>query len=522
MVKQLAYRLRFDWRQLAGYALLSIGSLGGMMLMLFSTARYGVGLSSDSITYLSVAQNLLAGRGWVEFNGQPLLEFPPFYSIVLALISLSWFDLATVAHYLNSVCFGIVILLATHWLMTHTRSLVLTGIGAGATLLSLPLIEVSAYAWSEPLFIVLTLLCLFQLEQYVVAEKPLALYLAGVCAALAYLTRYAGVTLIMSGVAVILWSHRIALAKRVKRAAIFCCLSLLPITIWFARNYLLSATLTGERASSRVPLIQSMRLAVKIVTTWLLPASLPLILRIALAGSLFILLIGALVLALRSHRGSLITASLRSSSPLGLFVGVYTAFLLLSVTVTALSPIDNRYLSPIYVPLVLISLFAMSRLRLIAPQIFGQPWQQAIVLLGLLLWLIYPAHTISGVIQWYRAEGAGGFHTSQWMNSELIAYLRAHEIRGPVYTNESSAVYSLTGQVFRESPRKYQYESSTPTDDMEMFQNAIESYGSADLVWFQGDWWRVYLYDIPDFVGLYHVEPLITTADGTIYRVTLK
>jgi hypothetical protein len=522
VVEQRLYSLRFDWRRHADFALPASAGLVGMMLILLSTARYGIGLSSDSITYLSVAQNLLTGRGLIEFNGEPLLVFPPFYPLVLALLNQQWFDLATVARYANSLCFGTIVLLATHWLMTHTHSLALVGLGAGATLLSLPLIEVSVYAWSEPLFIVLTLLCLFLLEQYLATEKRFALYVGGLCAGMAYLTRYAGVTLILTGLAVVLWSHRLALAMQIRRAASFCFLALLPISFWFARNMLLSSTFTGERVSSRVPFTHSVHLAANIITKWLLPASLPLALRIGLVGILLTLLLGAVVITLYSHNRGLVSTNFRQITPMGLFVGIYTAFLLLSVTLTALSPVDNRYLSPIYVPLVLISIFGISKLHLIAPQASRQLLLRRIILLGLALWLIYPAHNVIGAVQWYRAAGAGGFRTNEWMNSELIGYLRAHQMQGAVYTNESAAVYGLTGQVFRESPRKYHYESSISTDDLARFQNVLQTGSYAYLVWFKGDWWRSYLYDTPDLAELYHLDPLVTTADGTIYRVTLK
>ena len=46
--------------------------------------RHGPGLSPDSVTYLSAARNLAAGRGYVDLTGQANTTFAPGYPAVLA------------------------------------------------------------------------------------------------------------------------------------------------------------------------------------------------------------------------------------------------------------------------------------------------------------------------------------------------------------------------------------------------------------------------------------------------------
>ena len=43
------------------------------ILVLLVTAPYGPGASPDSVTYLSVAANLVEGEGWVRFDGLPYI-----------------------------------------------------------------------------------------------------------------------------------------------------------------------------------------------------------------------------------------------------------------------------------------------------------------------------------------------------------------------------------------------------------------------------------------------------------------
>ena len=59
----------------------------GCALVLVATSRYGIGLSADSVTYLAAAQNIVDGRGYVNFDGAPVLAFPPLFSTLIAVLS---------------------------------------------------------------------------------------------------------------------------------------------------------------------------------------------------------------------------------------------------------------------------------------------------------------------------------------------------------------------------------------------------------------------------------------------------
>jgi len=54
--------------------------------------RYGPGLPPDSASYISSARNLLLGKGYFIFNGQPMTVAPPLFSTILAIIGLAGVD----------------------------------------------------------------------------------------------------------------------------------------------------------------------------------------------------------------------------------------------------------------------------------------------------------------------------------------------------------------------------------------------------------------------------------------------
>src|SRR5262245_21880567 len=92
---------------------LSCLSLIGMILCSIVTFRYGAGVASDSTKYLSVAPNLLEGRGLFDHRDSPLLSWPPLYPMILAGLSwLTGWDVFNTGWYLNVFLIGVNIFLS--------------------------------------------------------------------------------------------------------------------------------------------------------------------------------------------------------------------------------------------------------------------------------------------------------------------------------------------------------------------------------------------------------------------------
>ena len=88
------------------YSILAAISLVGVFLLGFATYPYRVGVSPDSVNYLSAAKNLVQGNGLVtnvirwnnRYESIPFIFWPPLYPVVIAgvhqlglgLIDASW------------------------------------------------------------------------------------------------------------------------------------------------------------------------------------------------------------------------------------------------------------------------------------------------------------------------------------------------------------------------------------------------------------------------------------------------
>ena len=476
-------------------------------------------MSSDSATYLAGARNILEGRGYANFDGAPILAFPPLFSIAIAMLSGGLFDLADAARVLNALCFGSVVFLSAHWLFRHLHSRFLAIAGTTTVLFSAALIGISVYAWSEPLFLVLTLLMLLQFEKAVPAQSRVDWVWAGIFAALAILTRYAGISVVLTGALVLALQRADRGASLIRRLFLFLSITMLPIGLWFYRNYNLSSTITGYRVESARTVIQTGYDLINVLSLWFLPEWVPFPYRGYFTVFLVILFGSIVFIVCRAHCSFM---GIRAIIPFLVFTLLYTLLMLYTTSTTALSPIDDRYMSPLFVPLILSLFYLLDRGMHIYMEESLNPFPRAVLATTILIWLMHPTVMTYRLVNISLEEGAGGFHTAYWAESELISYLKSNELPGAIYTNEPSAVYALTGQVYLPSPEKVGYESDVPTEDLQRFQADLQSRGELYIVWFHTDWWKGYLYDIDELQGGCDIERIVTRKDGDVYRMRLS
>ena len=143
-------------------------ALVGMCLVIVATSRYGAGVSSDAARNLSTADSLMAGRGFVDMVGAPLVLWPPLYPLLLAglglLTGLGTFE---VAWYLNVLLYGLNIWLAGWWFYAVFRDRPFYAIaGMLVFVLSRSMLRIHANVASEPLFETLILVFFLAAARY--------------------------------------------------------------------------------------------------------------------------------------------------------------------------------------------------------------------------------------------------------------------------------------------------------------------------------------------------------------------
>lgn len=505
--------------------LLVVLSVIGTISILIFTKHYGAGLSPDSVSYISTARNIATGIDIVTYDGAPLLFHPPLYPLLLATVDYIFgVDPLSSANIVNAVLFGFIVYLAGTLFLEHLKSSTLLALfGAVSVLVANPLIQVSLMAWSEPLFICFMLFYLIYSERYLKKGDTSSLLLLSMSVSLMCLTRYIGVIFILIGVVSILFFRRDSLRLKIGHLLLFMSVATLPIGMWTIRNYLLSGTLFGPRASSIFTLFQNLSFAFDTLLSWYIPR------RISVHRSILMLLSGTIgFLAGLNIRGdwSKLKTLLSEIGPLLLVIIVYVGFLVVSSTTTAYDQIDNRLLSPIFVPTTLLLLSLAFRML----QSLTQQWSLLkrvnillpVAIIGIYL-LIFP--TKATILSITNAMSQGqGYSSESWRNSQTVQYLLRHHTiasKWVIYTNGPDVLYILANLTAKWSPRRARYNFPEIVNDISSLNGYWPQENNSYIIWFDKiD--RTYLFTVDELRTVANIQQIIRLKDGAIYSVERK
>ncbi len=512
----------FEWIARFGrdpFALLSVVLAGlGTAHILVRTATYGLVVKTDSVQFLSTAMNFLAGEGWRNFTGEPLVGWPPLFPLLLAAFGWVGLDPLEAGRWVNATAFGLTILAAGSWLRSNLRARWLA-LAATATLAaSLPLSRWASHLRTDFLFALLTLLALVQLAAFLRRRTDAPLGWAAVCTALAALTRYPGVVLI--GVGILLLGP----LARPKKTLAFGAISSLPLLAVLGHNWAVAETLTGRSAKgSGQSLSAGLSQTVAVFRGWVVPPNAPegVAYLLGLAVAAVVLAGGTVILRmLRMHRDDEEAAPayfrLRPALPFAVFAVGYLGSMVAVVPFTVRQAIDSRYLLPVYVPLLLVAALLLDRLLSIeaAGRMAGAKWGLAsLVLLGGLAHTGFSIHS-NLTRQVWRAE-AWVYNVSHWESSEPLNYIRTHLREGRIYSNHAPLAWFWDRTA---PPGKHQYLPHKIHQVVPRIMGKTDSDG-AHIVWFQDRklWYRYDAFDIHCLPG---VEPVAELSNGVVFRVT--
>jgi 4-amino-4-deoxy-L-arabinose transferase-like glycosyltransferase len=502
--------------------LLLICSLSGMALVILSGSKYGPAISTDSVAYMYSAKSLLEGRGYVYFGYEtPFIQWPPLYPTLLAIIISTGVEAWTGALYINAAIFGGIIFLLGLWLLRDTKNFIIALIGSLVVLFSIPVFHVSKYVWSEPLFILLTLLFFIHISEYIKKDKILHFYLAAVFSSLAFLTRYTGAIVLISGCVVVLIKKN-SWAKKIKETVLYGLISGSPLLLWIIRNYRVSSTLMGARTPSHYTLKQNINFAWATIISWFIPnlklekflsyGIIPalIIAMLILGVSLFI--VPVLADGIKKSR-TLPGNMLPLAAPL-VFVLLYIPYLVLSATSVAFDTIDDRLMSPVYVPLIFI-LFYIFAYLIDINDIKNKKNTYIFSLVGIILiLLIYPTIKVTYNIKQSIDQGAGVFSTDKWHNSDLINCIRENPPEGTIYSNNPDAIYAISGIPAMYTPKK----DSLPEYGFEKFKGSLAAGTKSYIVWFNDNNPST-IYNVNELGLHFKMELVAELNDGKIYAI---
>jgi hypothetical protein len=543
-----------DWVALGALAVC------GAALLLYATQIYGIGVSVDSIYYISAAQNIMLGKGAVSAWGVPLVGLAPLYSVFLGAVGyVVRLDPLLLARYLNALLFGLTVYVGgriAFQFLKHSGWALLATI---AILFSRALLYADIFALSEPLFIFLIVLAIFFIKQYLDAQQSsraegssistipdrdaLSLSLtirndwrwiwqqfwntrntgwliaAAVAIGLACLTRYIGIIFVAWGLMLILFLNSAPRNTKIIHSVLFLGITLLPLGLWLVRNYFVSNTFVGGRYTSIFTLEQNVGFTFDTILFWFLPQA------ILTRGWVLLLVglgIGAIVPFAIAKDSTRWKQFLRDMTPLLLFLVLYLGLLLYSATATAIDKIGNRFLAPVFVPLIIVLIGLVQT----CAASYAQRFPRAVWVAGALVLALLLSHPIRDTVFYaMRIHNDGEQYGSRvWQTSPTTAYLRSQPLPSDcrIETNTPEGIYILANILARHGPIKGRYNSPELVNaSVEQLRGKwIEPGDRVCLIWFNSFAERSFTTD--ELKAIANFETLGAFADGAVYMVTPK
>lgn len=539
------------------WLLTSIAGLGAL-LALTRTLTFGVGLTWDSVNYIAVARGLAAGDGFMQFHTEDAYtQWPPLYPLLLATFARVGLDPHLAAAPLNALLFGLTIWVIGRWWRARLESSFLTVWGCLAVMLALPLAQLAAYAMTTVPFILWTSLALSHADRFLQDRRRGALGWAAFFTALACVTRYLGVALLVSVALLLLLQHRAALWIRIRHSAVFVLVAVLPLSAWLLRNYRITGLITGSRDfdpslvfNSRivnpddysvVSVMESLfsviyRWAFSNVYWWALPETAwlsPMIpLRLEPNASVWIgsgvgLILGAAAVTvayvcLRRPPQPETWQSRTAFCLNGAFAFMYIGVLVAAITQQLTwHGFQSRFAAPLYIPLLYLFVCLLDRggFHVREAAYAGRIQARAALTVRSLgisflsLWVIgLAASNVQEILRFNRI-GMGTFSTWYWFQSETLAYARQNPATGTLYSNTASHVYIYAGA----SAKDYE---DMPYDAVQ-WQIELQSARDGDMVyWFyELDTQHFFEYDATALLAMPELEPVARLSDGLVLRV---
>ena len=334
-----------------------------MILVIIST-RSGMGISWDSTDYMAVGRNMASGIGPLDVVGLPMTVRPPGISSLICLGD--WLGLLPSTSFvlINAVSAGVSTFFAMLILEKANIRTPITISALAIIAFSPSLLNMYSMAWSEPVFIALVVAALW------ISLSPRSLtvhVILGVLFTFMFFIRYVGpfYSFPIALVAILFQSKRSGLIKSAFRIGAIYFVSLVPQYLWLQRNESIDGTLTGARQGAGGSYLGPIKTMLGTFGSWIVGRD-PLngkgsiylnwndystIMKVA--GCFFGLILILLVFSLIRSRKNNIEAS---AVGLGLFFVslFYGSFSVLRFVHLEIGPLDNRMMSGIYIPLILV------------------------------------------------------------------------------------------------------------------------------------------------------------------------
>jgi hypothetical protein len=457
-------------KQYLTFFLIGLLAILGAILIFYAT-RWGPSVGSDAVYYLGSADNLVHGRGfglyWGSNHFRPYAGNPPFYPFVVGIFQLTGMNVVTASQWVGILFFCIMISLSGVLTYELTKSF---GLSIGISIFLFPLgISLGTNAASEVTFIPMTIIGALWLLRYIKTGKFLDLIISALLAAFAFISRYTGVALLISGVLCLIFFPLWKWKRRLIDMFVFGGITSLPMLIWLGWSYTQTSTV-GEKMLY-LPDIFALAARFRLTFSALLWDWIPFLPTnagynvqkwlLVIVFTFLIIVCGLMIRLIKRDKTDFLVLWL---SLFVIYAFVYIIVYLVAYLFSLPTPdLITRIFWPFLVSLwlvILACLFLLAR------------YSRWLIVLPMLMVFSFVVIEYPGNATYVAMmhETGNGYTSRKWRESPMIATLAALPVETQIVTNEPAAVLFLTGHPAHFMPEVLETE---PSKNLYMFGDGI-------------------------------------------------
>ncbi len=440
------------------WLLVTLLAAASAIVILWVTA-VGIGLSPDSRSYLNAAKYTALGHGPYAPDSSGdlnlITHFPPLYGMVLGVGEFLFGSATAVSRWLNAFYYAAAVLLSAGLVWRGTGgSRAMTLLAAGLACLSVSMLATHLMLWSEPQFIATMLTGFWCIGRHFHKRSMLLLIAGSLAVAAAFLTRYAGASLLLAGGVSLFFLSPYSWKRRFLDAAIFSILTAGPMLAWL----MLSKPEDGNAANRSIvfhpPTGDHIRSFISTLGSFTGPRVQSDAVNYPFMG--FTVVIA--VLALWEFRRRVDTWLTLPA----VFAVVYPLFLLVSISwFDLLTPLDTRILSPWHACLIVVCVGVLGRVWSPRPAIDGRRK----VWVGIAVVVLASQFVGASLFLSKARDESLHFNSTRWRNSPMIRAISELPADAVVYCNASDVVWYRTRRTTRSFPRVKDPSTGLPVDE---------------------------------------------------------
>lgn len=411
---------------------------------------FGPSTSYDSVKYIEAAKGLRDGLGFSKFS--TLTQYPPFYPMVIAFAGFIVTDIVEAARLVEIVFYSLSVLLIAYSIYEFTgKSLINATLVSLFFILTPPLLELYAYAWSESVYIALSLSCILLLTSYFTKPTWLKLIGSSLLLGLSILTRYQGFAFLPFAMIIIYLTHRKELLwKRLEKTIIWSIVAIGPIAIYFISVFDSTESAVDLDITMHVmPILDFLSQATINLINLLIPFELSKRFALIIFIVLSILFIIVIILLIKMGYFQKIKSH-HTFFPIICFAYALANLTIIYITLSIFDlgfQYDTEYLFSVqyryFVPSALTFLIGSIVLLFIVSNTKNKKilWYWGLIFLTLCI-LVNVPNTINRIN--YLNKNGRGFTSSNWQNSETLAYTKSLPVDSSIRSNGPDLIRLFT------------------------------------------------------------------------------